>query len=214
KDCADILRHRPWSKDGVYTIYLDMKTKKSVYCDMTTDGGGWTVIQRRQDGVTDFYRNWTEYKKGFGDVKHEYWLGNDAIHTLTKDKKQELRIDLEKFSRQKAHATYSTFYIGNEADKYKLTLGGFKGTKGLGDSFGSQNNMKFSTKDRDNDIYRKHCAQIYTTAGWLSNCINENLNGVYRKDSKQDAKELSWHHWGNTWKSLKSARMMIRPKQK
>ncbi|XP_062597634.1 ficolin-1-like [Saccostrea cucullata] len=161
KDCADILKHRPLSKDGVYTIYLGMKTKKSVYCDMTTNGGGWTVIQRRQDGVTDFYRNWTDYKNGFGNADNEYWIGNDAIHTLTKDKKQELRIDLGRFSRQKAHATYSTFYIENEAEMYKITVGGFKGTKGLGDSFGRYTKMKFSTKDKDNDSYSEYTLCIF-----------------------------------------------------
>lgn len=58
--------------------------------------------------------------------------GNDAIHELTKDKTQSLRIDLMKFSREKAHALYSSFFVDDEANKYKLVLGSFNGTKGLG----------------------------------------------------------------------------------
>ncbi|XP_065944972.1 angiopoietin-1-like isoform X1 [Magallana gigas] len=78
KDCADIKKHRPLSRDGVYTIYPTPGTNKTVFCDMTTDGGGWTVIQRRLDGETDFYRNWKDYKNGFGHADHEYWLEVDA----------------------------------------------------------------------------------------------------------------------------------------
>jgi len=44
---------------------------------------GWTVIQKRLDGSVDFYRNWTEYRRGFGQPEGEFWLGNERIHQLT-----------------------------------------------------------------------------------------------------------------------------------
>ncbi|XP_022080370.1 uncharacterized protein LOC110973680 [Acanthaster planci] len=55
---------------GVYTIYPGGYYADCllVYCDMDTDGGGWIVFQRRQDGSVDFYRIWTEYQSGFGDL--------------------------------------------------------------------------------------------------------------------------------------------------
>uniref|UniRef100_K1Q3B3 Fibroleukin n=1 Tax=Magallana gigas TaxID=29159 RepID=K1Q3B3_MAGGI len=213
KDCADIKMHRPLSRDGVYTIYPTPGTNKTVFCDMTTDGGGWTVIQRRQDGDTNFLRNWKDYKNGFGQAEDDYWLGNDAIHALTKDKKQVLRIYLMKFSREKAHATYSLFFVDNEANKYKLSLGNFNGTKGLGDSFAPSNNMSFSTVDADNDKGGGDCAGAYKSGWWFNYCLHANLNGEYRKPPQNnDHTSLSWYTWENKWMSLKSAKMMIRPK--
>ena len=40
------------------------------------------MFQRRVDGTTDFYRDWAEYKAGFGDVYNEYWLGNTLVTYL------------------------------------------------------------------------------------------------------------------------------------
>ncbi|KAL7740810.1 hypothetical protein ACLKA6_013662 [Drosophila palustris] len=48
----------------------------TVVCDAETrNGGGWTIILRRMDGSINFYRNWTAYKNGFGDLNGEFFLG-------------------------------------------------------------------------------------------------------------------------------------------
>ena len=59
-----------------------MIIKLQVYCDMETEGGGWIVFQRRQDGSENFFRHFNEYVAGFGDLNGEFWLGLEAIHRL------------------------------------------------------------------------------------------------------------------------------------
>ncbi|KAI8514006.1 hypothetical protein Bbelb_083300 [Branchiostoma belcheri] len=47
---------------GVYSIQpRDSDDVFRAWCEFE-DGGAWTVIQRRQDGSVDFFRNWQEYK--------------------------------------------------------------------------------------------------------------------------------------------------------
>ncbi|XP_062570701.1 uncharacterized protein LOC134232727 [Saccostrea cucullata] len=208
KDCSDILKRDPGKieQDGVYVLYADIR--KEVYCDMTTDGGGWTVIQKREDGEGDFYRTWKEYKEGFGNVSKNYWIGNDAIHTLTKDKTQQLRVDLKSHGGEQAYAVYTTFYIGDEANKYTLTVSGYSGT--AGDSFARLNGMGFSTKDQDNDLSTKNCAVKHYGAWWYRACHNSNLNGEYAQSAVIGTRYPVWYYWKRKYKALKQTQMMIR----
>ena len=95
---------------------------------METDGGGWTVFQRRQDGSVDFYRYWTDYENGFGDLTGEFWLGLSKIHRLTKEGSNTLKVDLGDFEKNIAHANYSTFNVSDGNTEYTLTVGGHSGT--------------------------------------------------------------------------------------
>ena len=114
----------------MYTISRDGGKPIQVLCDMITDGGGWTVFQRRLDGSVEFYLDWKSYKNGFGDLKGEFWLGNDNLHRLTATDDTILRVDLEDFDGNKAYAEYTTFKVADEADKYRLSIGGYSGTAG------------------------------------------------------------------------------------
>ncbi|VDI25806.1 Hypothetical predicted protein [Mytilus galloprovincialis] len=74
KDCTELKKSTATS--GVYQIFPDKTKGVKAYCDMDTDNGGWTIIQKRYDGSVNFQRSWTEYENGFGNVKGEYWLGD------------------------------------------------------------------------------------------------------------------------------------------
>ncbi|XP_071807781.1 fibroleukin-like isoform X2 [Asterias amurensis] len=130
KDCSEILASGT-STSGVYTVQpLCSRRFFHVFCDMKTDGGGWTVFQRRQDGSVDFYRSFANYSQGFGNLEGEFWLGNDNLHRLTAQGEYELRVDLWDFENNTAFAVYDSFSIAGVSDKYRLSLGNYSGTAG------------------------------------------------------------------------------------
>nr|XP_039252905.1 fibrinogen alpha chain-like [Styela clava] len=78
-DCSNAFHEKARVRNttgGVFDICMKSEDRPiEVYCDLKTDGGGWTVFQRRMDGSTKFDRTWKEYKTGFGDADRDMWLG-------------------------------------------------------------------------------------------------------------------------------------------
>ena len=122
KSCAE-LKKLGADTSGVYNITPVPGVNLKVFCDQETDGGGWTVIQKRMDGSVDFYRRWDDYKRGFGNKNGEYWLGLEAIHKMTNSEAHDLRVGMKKFDGKESYAVYSTFKVGPESEMYKLTIG-------------------------------------------------------------------------------------------
>ncbi|XP_041934272.1 microfibril-associated glycoprotein 4-like [Alosa sapidissima] len=207
-DCADIY-DQGLKASGVYTIYPAGPTSPQYsYCDMETDGGKWTVFQRRMDGSVNFYRGWEQYKNGFGHAAGEYWLGLEAIHRLTAKGNYELRVDMEDFKGNKAFAKYSSFSICNELDGYRLTVSGFQ-NGGAGDSLTYHNEQKFTTFDRDQDLHGSNCAFTVMGPFWHNSCYYANPNGLYTW-GQNSLLGANWRGW-KEFNSLKAISMKIRP---
>ncbi|XP_059164694.1 ficolin-1-like [Physella acuta] len=146
-----------------------------VMCDTVMDGGGWTIFQRRVSGTVDFYRNWAEYKNGFGNfISGNFYLGNENMYLITSKTQHELRVDLT-LDGVNYFAKYSNFSITSEADGYRLQVSGYSGT--AGDGLVYHNLMKFTTYDQDNDIDTRNCAYAFHGAWWYKYCYESNLNG-------------------------------------
>ncbi|XP_066210156.1 fibroleukin [Saccopteryx leptura] len=225
KDCSEYYTIGKRASE-TYRVTPDPRNSSfEVYCDMDTTGGGWTVLQARLDGSTNFTRTWRDYKVGFGNLRREFWLGNDKIHLLTKSKEMILRIDLEDFNGVKLYALYDQFYVANEFLRYRLHVGNYNGTAGDALHFSKHYNhdMKFfTTPDRDNDRYPSgNCGLYYSSGWWFDACLSANLNGKYYHQKYKGVRNgIFWGTWPGVNEahpagyksSFKEVKMMIRPK--
>ncbi|GIY58856.1 techylectin-5B [Caerostris extrusa] len=199
-DCAEVLENENNSASGVYTVWPRNRVMAGepvdVYCDMDTDGGGWTVIQRRGNysQKVDFYRNWESYKNGFGNLTEEFWIGNDVISAMSNQGDYVLRFDLQSLEGEYRHAKYDSFYIDDEDSQYMLHLGQYNGT--AGDGISTSNGILFSTKDRYNGEGRSgQCTEEKHGGWWYKFCSFSNPNGVNQPKAKEDKKSMNWYPW-------------------
>ncbi|XP_038071422.1 fibrinogen alpha chain-like [Patiria miniata] len=215
-DCWDIHTTSPSSPSGEYAIYPPAwANAMTVYCDMTTDLGGWTVFQRRGDSSQDFYLDWNSYKIGFGALTGSFWLGNDALNVLTATQGDyQLRIELESYGSVATFAKYGFVSVANEADTYRLNVTRYYGSYTTGDSMSYHSGQAFTTRDADNDNdVSRQCAQALQSAWWFNACCQSNLNGPYQSSASVPGLGvgITWGSWLGQDDSLKFTEMKIRP---
>ncbi|XP_063600257.1 angiopoietin-4-like [Penaeus indicus] len=217
--CGDLSK-RGMVESGTYYLKIRGTTYwfLKVYCDMDTAGGGWTVIQRRDDygePRETFNREWDDYKHGFGNPEAEFWLGNENIYMLTNTDDYMLRVELEDFDGNRRYAEYSTFKLHSEQEMYKLEIGGYSGNAGdsLNDPWYGSNLSPFSTVNRDNDRSSLNCASMLKGGWWWRSC-GRGLNGLYLTDPNDlSARQgIVWFRWRGWDYTLKKSVLMIRPK--
>ncbi|XP_066027298.1 fibrinogen-like protein A [Pocillopora verrucosa] len=191
------------NQNGIYKINPDGQGVINVYCDQTTDGGGWTVVQRRSRPYEQsFGRTWVEYRVGFGDLSKEFWFGNDNLHRIASSS-SILRIELHRTNGQKGYAKYGGFRVANETEKYRCDMTSYEGNIGNG-FYGNTDpklnirGMKFGTPDQDNDNHPGKC--FPSGAWWANQCGEVNLNGKYGPD---------WGPWAS-YPDLNFSEMKVR----
>ena len=195
---------------GVYLLNNfcgNERIKAFAYCDTSNGGGGWLVVQRRQDGSVNFNRIWLEYENGFGKLTGEFWYGLRALHCLTGQGGWEMRMDIKLANGTNIFLQYEQFKVASAKDKYKLTVGGFQGT--TTDPMAYHNGMYFTTKDSDNDnagFY--NCASAYgltepNGGWWHNNCWRINLNDYYNHNRSEIYLNNKWIYKAPTFSEIK-----------
>jgi len=197
QNCATLIVDRPGIASGIYWVApVSTRPAFRVYCDMVTDGGGWTLV-------------WSNLKGGRGKPATELsWFA--AINTLPRFL-GDPSSDLESFQvytglslwsalspngllRYDWSAEYRTGiaesarmnYSLNRSSNYALTLTSYVQLAGTavagmwsdGHTAGVPVPLGFSTYDADHDGDPGNCSNLYTrTPWWYKACWSGSING-------------------------------------
>ncbi|KAM9846568.1 angiopoietin-related protein 5 isoform 1-T2 [Aulostomus maculatus] len=236
RDCSDIkdslVSVVPKIPSGIYIIHPENTDSSfEVFCEMDYMGGGWTVIQRRTDGLTDFKRPWADYVDGFGHLAGEHWLGLRKVFQMVNQKETRFQLHIALISHDDitSYASYDDFRLDGETEFFSIHLGRYAGS--AGDAFRgydqeqNQDTAPFSATDVDNDGCNPFCsfdnrtvescsAQQNQTGWWFNQCGLANLNGS-PDDAELNPKQRTQILW-DTWKkngvthTIKAVTMKIR----
>ena len=167
-----------------------------VYCDMETDGGGWTVFQRRQDGSENFALTSHFYIPGFGNPNGEFWLGLEAIHRLTSNRSiTTLRVDLRDLQGSSGNATYDTFGVLDYSRNYELIIARYTGGN-AGDSLTIHSGIEFTALGYT-------CGNLHLAGWWFQErlyngrCFASNLNGLYTPRPDMQYSGIRWQSFSD-----------------
>ncbi|KRZ72324.1 O-phosphoseryl-tRNA(Sec) selenium transferase, partial [Trichinella papuae] len=183
RDCYDVQKQQlPLLPGGFFMVDVPCSAcltcvteklgcSKLVRCDLETDGGGWTIIQRRENPLVDFNGNWAEYRDGFGD-ENDFWIGNEYLHQISNYRLRngglKLCVELLDDENELHIDCWTHFYVASEYERYLLLLGIYKGSSKV-DNFLTSRGRVFATYDNDNSAMPViQCASYWQTGWWMN----------------------------------------------
>ncbi|KAM4545483.1 angiopoietin-related protein 5 [Odontesthes bonariensis] len=234
RDCSDIkdslLSVVPKIPSGIYIVHPENTDSSfEVFCEMDYMGGGWTVMQRRTDGLTDFKRPWADYADGFGHLAGEHWLGLKKVFHIVNQKETRFQLHVALVSKDDvtSYASYDDFRLDNDMQSFRIHLGRYAGS--AGDAFRgydqeqNQDTAPFSASDVDNDGCNPFCAMANSsvescsiqhnhTGWWFNQCGLANLNCSPEDGEKNQRTCILWDTWRHNGvpHTIKSVTMKIR----
>ncbi|KAK7075194.1 Microfibrillar-associated protein 4, partial [Halocaridina rubra] len=146
RNCYDLLK-TGFVESGVYIIYPSGKGPGiEVRCEQTLDGGGWTIVLRRnmQNPFLNFTRIPIQYVHGFGKASENYFMGLEEMHVLTQGISNSLRVHLNGNNDTNIFALYKHFSIGGAKDDYPLNVGDYDISSSAPDALTIHSGRRFS----------------------------------------------------------------------
>ncbi|XP_068214890.1 fibrinogen-like protein 1 [Palaemon carinicauda] len=220
RDCSGVLKSGE-TENGIYQIFpVGIPNGVDAYCDLQTDGGGWTVIIQRQEEIPplNFARTFEEYATGFGRPDGEFWIGNRILHALSGNKPQTLLVEARSLGGVSREARWTSFSVGSEETEFTLSVAGYLSNSTMGDGltphFSARHNangMKFSTIDRKN---KNKCSDLGGGGWWFNHCYG--VNPTAPRGVEGNIRTLNYFFWSlneeKEYTGLSSIRFKIRPR--
>ena len=154
-DCCHLAYLLPVANSGVFEIgdpcdraslITPFTMSNRVYCDMTTHGGGWTVILRSGTATVNnssqtFSPSFEDLHNGYGVPEGDYWLGLNTLSCMTTTQSNEMLVKLNFFDGTTDEIQYDRISIDSMSNGCRLTVNG--PSNSTMDGLSSQNGKPF-----------------------------------------------------------------------